>query len=243
MATAVPQQARAETSQQALPVALRWLLAIVAPAAALVLTLAIRRLTGSPTFFSFYIAIFISVWFGGRGAGWLSAILAALILHSFFHGPADWASLRWDEIPTFLAFIMSAATADVLSSRRYRTENALRAARDRLELSVQERTAELRQTNEALAAEIVERARAEEALRASELRWRRMYEASSAGMALIGLDGFFIAANAAFQKMVDYSEDELRKLTAVDITPADDKPTTVNVIAEFGARLRHEYQA
>jgi len=241
MATAVPQQARAETSQQALPVALRWLLAIVAPAAALVLTLAIRRLTGSPTFFSFYIAIFISVWFGGRGAGSLSAILAALILHSFFHGPADWTSLTWDEIPTFLAFIMSAATADVLSSRRYRTENALRAARDRLELSVQERTAELRQTNEALAAEIVERARAEEALRASELRWRRMYEASSAGMALIGLDGFFIAANAAFQKMVDYSEDELRKLSAVDITHADDKSATVNVIAEFGARLRYEY--
>jgi len=92
---------------------------------------------------------------------------------------------------------------------------------------VQERTAELRRTNEALSA--------------SELRWRRMYEASSAAMVLFGLDGFIIGANAAFQKMVGYSEDELKKLTATDLSYPEDRPVTLQAQAEFLAGLRHEY--
>ena len=47
----------------------RYGLAIAAFAAALVLTLFIRYASGNPTFFSFYIAIFVSIWFGGRGPG------------------------------------------------------------------------------------------------------------------------------------------------------------------------------
>jgi hypothetical protein len=46
-----------------------FVLAIAAFAAALVLTMLIRRVSGNPTFFSFYVAIFLSVWFGGRGPG------------------------------------------------------------------------------------------------------------------------------------------------------------------------------
>jgi PAS domain S-box-containing protein len=68
-----------------------------------------------------------------------------------------------------------------------------------------------------------------------------MYEASSAAMVLYGLDGFFIGANAAFEKMVGYSEDELKKLKATDLSFAEDRPATEKALAEFIAGLRHEY--
>src|SRR5262245_59966452 len=80
-----------------------------------------------------------------------------------------------------------------------------------------------------------------DALAASELRWRRMYEASSAAMVLFGLDGFFLGANAAAQKMLGYSEDELKKLTATNLSYPEDRPATLQAQAEFVAGQRHEY--
>lgn len=55
-------------------------------------------------------------------------------------------------------------------------EEELRAARDDLERRVQERTAELEETNELMSLEIAERRRAEEELRSTELRYRLLVE-------------------------------------------------------------------
>jgi len=202
-------------------------LAIAAVAAAVALTLLIRHVTGNPTFFLFYAAIFVSVWFAGRGPGVVATVLCAIALHSFFRHSGDFFVVTGERLPTLLAFITSMIAADILSTQRHRAERALHAARDRLEMAVQERTAELRRANDALAG--------------SELRWRRMYEASFAAMVLFGLDGSFIGANAAFQKMVGYSEDELKKLTAADLSYAEDRPATEKALAEFVADQRHEY--
>ena len=49
-----------------------------------------------------------------------------------------------------------------------------------------------------------DRRKAEEALRASEERWRKLFENSSAGIALVTPDGRYIAANLALQKMLGY---------------------------------------
>src|SRR6516165_6184488 len=202
-------------------------LAIAAVAAAVALTLLIRHVTGNPTFFLFYAAIFVSVWFAGRGPGVVATALCAIALHSFFRHSGDFFVVTGERLPTLLAFITSMIAADILSTQRHRAERALHAARDRLEMAVQERTAALRRANDALAG--------------SELRWRRMYEASFAAMVLFGLDGSFIGANAAFQKMVGYSEDELKKLTAADLSYAEDRPATEKALAEFVADQRHEY--
>jgi PAS domain S-box-containing protein len=216
-------------------------LAIAAVVTALALTLLIRRTTGNPTFFSFYVAIFLSVWFGGRGPGWLATALAVVAVHAMFRSADDLLAVTGEKLPTVLAFITCVVVADVLSTQRYRAETALRSARDRLELVVQERTAELRHANAALSEEIGERRRAEAAVRANEERWRRLFEASSAGMALTDMTGRYIATNSAFQKMLGYSDEEFKSLTAIDITHPEEIAATEDVVAEFASGGRQEY--
>jgi PAS domain S-box-containing protein len=242
MVSAIPDGPFEETrSRSASSTVFAYGLAIAAFAAAILLTFFVRYITGNPTFFAFYVAIFLSVWFGGRGPGWLSTILALAALHWLFRSSGELLVVTGERLPTVLAFVICAITADVLSTRRHRTENALRLARDRLELAVEKRTAELRQVNEALSEEIAERKRVENALRASEERWRRLFEASSAGMALTDLTGRYVATNAAFQNMLGYTDEEFKQFTAIDITHPDERGTTERIVAQFAAGARQEY--
>src|SRR5213593_4444245 len=66
-----------------------------------------------------------------------------------------------------------------------------------------------------------ERKRTEEALRKSEERWRSVFENSAIGVALTDLNGHFLATNPTYQKMLGYTEEELRKLTFLDLTHED----------------------
>ncbi len=63
-------------------------------------------------------------------------------------------------------------------------EAALLKAHDHLEQRVEERTAELKAANKKMQQEIIERKRAEEALRDSEIRFRRVTEAAFEGIAV-----------------------------------------------------------
>jgi GAF domain-containing protein len=58
----------------------------------------------------------------------------------------------------------------------------------------------------------------------SEERWRRLFESVPVGVALLGSDRRYVAANPALQKMTGYSEAELCSLTPVDITHRPIKP-------------------
>jgi PAS domain S-box-containing protein len=70
-------------------------------------------------------------------------------------------------------------------------EKALRSSRDRLEIRVAERTAELASINEALRREISERVRAQEALSQSEAKYRVLLESASDGVYTLDLEGRF----------------------------------------------------
>jgi PAS domain S-box-containing protein len=76
-----------------------------------------------------------------------------------------------------------------------------------------------------------DRTKAEEALRASEERWRKLFENSSAGIALFAPDGRFIVANLALQKMLGYTEEELQGLTPLEFTLEEDCAATEAWIA------------
>ena len=87
-----------------------------------------------------------------------------------------------------------------------------------------------------------DRRKAEEALRASEERWRKLFENSSAGIALVTPDGRYIAANLALQKMLGYTEEELRRLTALEVTQEEDRADTEAILAESAEGQRRNYR-
>ena len=83
--------------------------------------------------------------------------------------------------------------------------------------------------------------RAEAAIRAREEQWRRLFEASSAGMALTDLTSRYTATNSAFQNMLGYTHEEFKALTAIEITHPDERATSEAVVAEFASGTRQEY--
>jgi PAS domain S-box-containing protein len=86
--------------------------------------------------------------------------------------------------------------------------------------------------------DITQRKHAEEALRASEVRWRTMFEKSPVGIVLRDAEQRYMAANPAFQQIVGYSEQELIHLSPLDITHEDDRPASARMLAEFQAGVR-----
>ena len=72
------------------------------------------------------------------------------------------------------------------------------------------------------ATDITRRKLAEEALRASEERFRRSFELAGSGVALIGLDRRFMRVNRRLCEILGYPEAELLKLTGREISHPDD---------------------
>ncbi|MCK4826831.1 PAS domain S-box protein, partial [bacterium] len=95
-------------------------------------------------------------------------------------------------------------------NERKLTEQALKEAHEQLEKRVEERTAELKVANLELQQEILERKKAEEALRESEANYRGLIENMLEGVYQTRPDGKIISANLALVQMLGYdSEEEL----------------------------------
>jgi len=93
--------------------------------------------------------------------------------------------------------------------------------------------AQLRAANMELQREICERRRAEEAARASEERWRAIFENSAVGIAVTNPEGAYIATNRAYQKMLGYTDEELRALSFLDLTYEEDRQTNGTLAREL----------
>ena len=119
-------------------------------------------------------------------------------------------------------------------NQRQRAEAALREANAELERRVAARTADLQE-------EVLRRRATEATLRASEERWRSMFEASAVGIAVIDQQNHFAAANEAFQKMVGYTSEELQSLGPLDITHEEDRKASQEMIEDVQSGKRQDY--
>jgi len=121
-------------------------------------------------------------------------------------------------------------------TERKRAEAELQKHREHLGELVEERTAKLKRTNEALEAEITERKQAAAALRESEAKYHALFQASADGILVADLETrMFRYANPAACRLLGYSEAELTTMGVADIHPKDDLPW---VVAEFEAQAR-----
>lgn len=71
----------------------------------------------------------------------------------------------------------------------------------------------------AVTIDVTQRKKENEALRKSEERYRRLFETSRDGIVAVNLDGQILEANPAYQEMLGYEFEELKRLTYRDLTP------------------------
>src|SRR5262245_2804722 len=86
--------------------------------------------------------------------------------------------------------------------------------------------------------DVTERRRIEEALRRSEVEFRSLFELSAIGMAQCSPDFKYFRVNRKFCQMLGYSEQELLRLTFLDVNHPDDRElSAAQVSAGFAGEL------
>jgi K+-sensing histidine kinase KdpD len=124
----------------------RYGIALLFVAVAFASTLLLQRFFPYPFLFVFFAAVMASAWFGGTRPGFLAVLLSTLLADYFFLPPVHTFAVDASDVAYFASFIVCAVVASWVSASMRRTEEALRQARDQLEIRVAERTFELQKS-------------------------------------------------------------------------------------------------
>ncbi|HYA87783.1 MAG TPA: PAS domain S-box protein, partial [Nitrospirota bacterium] len=189
------------------------------------------------TYITFYPSLMAAALYGGLATGLLATGLSAVIV--IFWVPSGWPSITdsggWLGMGIFLIngmLISLMAEAKIRAqvraskvvelelevNRRKQVEEKLNEAYAELELRVEERTIELFNMNESLKAEIIERKKTEDIVRASEQRYRELFEGANDGIFLLDETGF-IDCNQVGSEMYGIPKEQLMGRSLVDLSP------------------------
>jgi signal transduction histidine kinase len=124
----------------------------------------LQRFFPYPFLFVFFAAVMASAWFAGTGPGMFAVLASTIAVDYFFVPPFDSLAINATDSSYFAAFILCALAASWVSSSKRNSEEALREARNQLEVRVAERTAELQKSNAELQETIERHDRAQHAL-------------------------------------------------------------------------------
>ncbi|MGA7108206.1 MAG: ATP-binding protein [Terracidiphilus sp.] len=149
--------------------------------AALYLSFALRASFGNPAWFFFPAAVIAATWIGGKGPGGVAVVLSTLTVQYYFVSPIGSLGINRHDLPYFLIFVGCEALASWVISWRKDAEDAIRQARDQLELRVAERTTELKDANEALVVQMEEQRRTQEALQTTRSELARVVRITTIG--------------------------------------------------------------
>jgi PAS domain S-box-containing protein len=90
--------------------------------------------------------------------------------------------------------------------------------------------------------DITEHKQAEKVLRASEERFRHIFEEAPIGMAVVGLDGMLLQVNKAFCEMLGYDEEELIACTLSSLTHPDDVANDGHLFGQIIEETKTSYK-
>jgi K+-sensing histidine kinase KdpD len=124
----------------------RYGIVLVFLAGAFASTLLLQRFFPYPFLFLFFAAVMTSAWFGGIAAGLFAVLISTLAVDYFFVPPLYSFAINATDGAYFAAFVICAVVASWVSSSKRIVEDALREARDQLEVRVAERTSELQKS-------------------------------------------------------------------------------------------------
>ncbi|MBI3950424.1 MAG: PAS domain S-box protein, partial [Acidobacteria bacterium] len=224
---------------------LRYGVAILSVALALLLTLRFSPLKNDSPFPLFFAAVMLSTWYGGLGPGLLATFCSVLGADYFILHPAYSLIVGLADLLRLGAFVLVALLTSSLMAARQRAEEALRQAHDELEIKVRERTAELSDVVALLEQQIAERRQAEEKLRESERRFRLAVEGvKDYAIFLLDPQGRVVSWNAGAERLKGYRAVEIIGLHFSRCFPPEDiergKPEHELQVAMTAGRVEDE---
>jgi C4-dicarboxylate-specific signal transduction histidine kinase len=160
---------------------LRYSLAILFVLVALLASMGLQEPFSNPSWFLFPTGVLAATWICGNGPGWVAVCLSTFAVQYFFVPPFRTWILQPRDIPFFISFVACEVVANRIVAWRVRTENALREARDELEVRVAERTADMENANKALREQMAEQRRTEETLQATRTELARVVRITAIG--------------------------------------------------------------